>query len=107
MEKFHGFSRSRLDFDLIAGNVASCAQYRDVLVVNEYQVDKVLKGTYAPKTIRAGQWGLDLRPTQLAAQKPGTSVKLGRETFSDHDELVPELISDTLDEDSTWTITPI
>ncbi len=38
-------------------------------------------------------------PTPLAAQEPGTSVKLVLENFADHDELVPELISDTLKED--------
>jgi len=76
------------------------APYRNVLVVNEYQVDKVLKGTYAPKTIRVAQWGmLDLKPTPLAAQKPGASVTMVLETFIDHDELVSELISDTLEED--------
>ena len=75
------------------------APYRNALVVNEYSVEKVLKGTYAPKTIRVAQWGmLDLKPTPLAAQKPGTSVKMVLETFVDHDELVPELISDTLKE---------
>ncbi len=61
---------------------------------------KVLKGTYAGKTIRVAQWGmLDLKPTPLAAQEPGTSVKLVLETFADHEELVQELISDTLKED--------
>ena len=76
------------------------APYRNALVVNEYSVEKVLKGTYAGKTIRVVQWGmLDLKPTPLAAQKPGTSVKMVLETFADHDELVPELISDTLKED--------
>jgi len=76
------------------------APYRNVLMVNEYQVEKVLKGTYAGKTTRVVQWGmLDLKPTPLAAQAPGTSVKLVLETFADHDELVPELISDTLKED--------
>lgn len=40
-----------------------------------------------------------MKPTPLAAQAPGTSVKLLLETFADHDELVPELISDTLKED--------
>jgi len=75
------------------------APYRNALVVNEYSVDKVLKGTYAGKTIRVVQWGmLDLKPTPLAAQEPGTSVKLVLESFADHDELVPELISDTLKE---------
>jgi hypothetical protein len=75
------------------------APYRNALVVNEYSVDKVLKGTYAGKTIRVVQWGLlDLKPTPLAAQKPGTSVTMVLETFEDHDELVPELISDTLEE---------
>ncbi|HUW30376.1 MAG TPA: hypothetical protein VM223_02060, partial [Planctomycetota bacterium] len=68
------------------------APYRNVLVVNEYSVEQVLKGTYAGKTIRVAQWGmLDLKPTPLAAQEPGTSVKLVLETFIDHDELVPEL----------------
>jgi len=76
------------------------APYRNVLVVNEYQVEKVLKGKYAQKTIRVVQWGmLDLKATLLAAQEPGTSVRLVLETFADHDELVPELISDTLKED--------
>ena len=75
------------------------APYRNVLVVYEYQVEKVLNGTYAGKTIRVAQWGMrDLKPTPLAAQTPGTSVKLLLETFTDHDELEPELISDTLKE---------
>jgi len=76
------------------------APYRHALIVNEYSVDKVLKGTYTGKTLRVAQWGmLDLKPTPLAAQEPGTSVKLVLESFADHDELVPELISDTLKED--------
>ncbi|HUU97869.1 MAG TPA: hypothetical protein VM487_19200, partial [Phycisphaerae bacterium] len=75
------------------------APYRNVLVVKEYSVEKVLKGTYASKTIRVVQWGmLDLKPTPLAAQELGTSVKMVLEPFADHDELVPELISDTLKE---------
>ncbi|HUW30801.1 MAG TPA: hypothetical protein VM223_04255, partial [Planctomycetota bacterium] len=76
------------------------APYRNALIVNEYEVEKVLKGACAGKTIRVAQWGmLDLKPTPLAAQAPGTSVKLVLETLADHDELVPELISDTLKED--------
>ncbi|HUU94676.1 MAG TPA: hypothetical protein VM487_02975, partial [Phycisphaerae bacterium] len=76
------------------------APYRNVIMVNEYSVEKVLKGKYAQKTIRVAQWGmLDLKPTPLAAQEPGTSVKLVLENFADHDELVPELVSDTLKED--------
>ena len=75
------------------------APYRNVLVVNEYSVEQVLKGSYAPKTIRVAQWGMiDLKPTPLAAQAPGTSVKLVLERFSDHDELESELITDTLEE---------
>jgi hypothetical protein len=78
---------------------AQMAPYRNALVVNEYSVQKVLNGTYAPKTIRVAQWGVsDLKPTPLAALEPGASVKLILETFADHDELVPELISDTLEE---------
>jgi hypothetical protein len=76
------------------------APYRNALIVNEYGVEKVLKGKYAQKTIRVVQWGmLDLKPTPLAALEPGTSVKLVLENFADHDELEPELISDTLNED--------
>ena len=75
------------------------APYRNVLIVNEYEVEQVLKGAYAPKTIRVAQWGMiDLKATPLAAQKSGTSVKLVLETFADHDELESELISDTLKE---------
>ena len=76
------------------------APYRNALIVNEYGVEKVLKGKYAQKTIRVVQWGmLDLKGTPLAALEPGTSVKLVLENFADHDELEPELISDTLKED--------
>ena len=75
------------------------APYRNALVVSEYKVDKVLNGTYTPGTIRVAQWGMiDLKPTPVAAQKPGTSVKLVLEKFTNHEELVPELISDTLEE---------
>ena len=75
------------------------APYRKALMVNEYRVDKLLEGTYAPQTIRVAQWGLiDLQPTAMASQKPGASVKLVLERFSDHDELASELISDTLEE---------
>jgi len=78
---------------------AKIAPYRNALVVNEYRVDKVLEGTYAPQTIRVAQWGLiDLQPTAMASQKPGASVKLVLERFSDHDELASELRSDTLEE---------
>jgi hypothetical protein len=78
---------------------AQMAPYRNALVVNEYQVEKVMKGTYTPKTIRVAQWGVsDLKPTPVAALKPGASVKLVLETFADHGELVPELVSDTLEE---------
>ena len=76
------------------------APYRNALVVNEYQRENVLKGRHAGKTIRVVQWGmLNLKPTLLAAQEPGASVKLVLETFIDNEELVPELISDTLKED--------
>ncbi|HUW32985.1 MAG TPA: LamG-like jellyroll fold domain-containing protein, partial [Planctomycetota bacterium] len=76
------------------------APYRNALIVNEYEEEKVLKGTYAGKTIRVAQWGmLDLKPTPLAALEPGASVKLVLENFADHEELVSELISDTLKED--------
>ncbi|HUU70621.1 MAG TPA: hypothetical protein VM186_13915, partial [Planctomycetota bacterium] len=81
------------------------APYRNVLIVNEYKVDAVLRGSYEQKTIRVAQWGmLDLKPTPLAAQEPGASVKLVLETFTDHDELVPELISDTLKENFDLTL---
>lgn len=81
------------------------APYRNALVVNEYEVEQVLTGTYAPKTIRVAQWGvIDLKPTPLAALQPGASVKLVLETFTDHDELVSELISDTLEENFDLTL---
>ncbi len=75
------------------------APYRNALVVNEYAVEKVLQGTYAPQTIRVAQWGIiDLKATPLAAQPPGARVKLVLERFADHHELESELIADTLEE---------
>ena len=83
-----------------AAVVAAGLAQRNALVVNEYQRENVLKGRHAGKTLRVVQWGmLNLKPTPLAAQEPGASVKLVLETFIDHEELVPELISDTLKED--------
>jgi hypothetical protein len=43
---------------------------------------------------------IEVQATLVAKSKePGASVKLVLETFADHEELVPELISDTLKED--------
>ena len=51
---------------------AQMAPYRNALVVNEYQVQKVLKGAYTLKIIRVEQWGvIDLKQTPVAAQKQG------------------------------------
>ena len=75
------------------------APYRDALVVHEYEVEKILKGTYAPKKIRVARWGLlDARPSAVAREKPGESVALVVEPLKDHPQLEAAVLQNTLDE---------
>ena len=79
---------------------ADISPYRDALVVNEYEVTKVLRGKYKAKKMRVAQWGLlDTRPTFLAQAKVGDAVQMVVEAFSEHPELEAEASRSTLEED--------
>ena len=76
------------------------APYHSALVVHEYDVAKVLAGTYAHKKVRIARWGLIHRKkTAVARAKVGERRDLVLEKFSDHPELDGELLSNTLPDD--------
>ena len=86
------------------------APYRDALVVNEYQVEKLLQtgrdwrfaGKVEPGAkVRIAQWGLlDGIKTTLAEVKAGDACRLTLEAFANHPEKLDELeMSNSLDED--------
>jgi len=79
---------------------AEIAPYRDALIVNEYEVVKVLQGKNPGKKLRVSQWGLvETEPTSLARAKPGDVMRFAVEPLADHTELEAEVTRDTLPED--------
>lgn len=80
-------------------SAADIAPYTRALVVYEYQVEEVARGTLKEKVVRVARWGLmDSQPAPAAQGAVGASVSLTLESFTDHDELVSELLRDTLPE---------
>ena len=78
---------------------AEIAPYRDALIVNEYQVEKVLRGKYDAKTVRVAEWGLiDAQTTAVASAKTGDQAQFVVESFGDHPELEAEVLRDSLAE---------
>jgi len=86
------------------------APYHDALVINEYQVTRVIGHspgwTFASKIgvstkIRVAQWGLiDEKPTDIAAAKIGDVRKLALETYEKHPDKIDEVVtSNSLDID--------
>jgi hypothetical protein len=68
----------------------SVAPYVRVLVVGEYEVEKVVEGRCDAKRILAARWAiLDGRVVPIAAT-PGGRVRLVLERFDDHPELESE-----------------
>ena len=85
--------------------VAKIAPYHSALIVYEYDVTKVLKGTYNEKTLRVAHWALAYKKRMpVAKAKPGDAATLLVERFTDHPELGAEFISDTLPENFDLTI---
>ena len=81
---------------------ADIAPYVDALVVNEYEVVKVIRGRYAPAKIRIAQWGLmDGKVTQLSRTATGTLAELSVELFSDHPQLEAEVTRSTMSASTT------
>ena len=80
-------------------SAADIAPYTRALVVCEYQVEEVTRGTLKEKVVRVARWGLmDSHPAPAAREEVGKSVPLVLESFTDHDELVQELLRDSLPE---------
>jgi hypothetical protein len=74
----------------------SILPYRHALVVNEYEIVKVVEGQYAQQKIQVAQWAIrDGRVLADAKKSPGSVVKLTVERFDAHPELEGErLITD-------------
>lgn len=80
-------------------SAADIAPYTRALVVCEYQVEEVTRGTLEEKVVRVARWGLmDAQPAPAAREELGKLVSLTLESYTDHDELVQELLRDTLPE---------
>ena len=74
--------------------------YTNALVVYEYDVEEVLRGSCKQKKLRVVHWGvLDLQKTPITSSKMGSSCRLVLEPFSGHPELEGQFIKDTLPED--------
>ena len=74
----------------------SILPYRHALVVNEYEVVRVVEGTYAPRTIRVAQWAIrDSRVLPEARRTAGAAGRLIVERYDAHPELEGErLVTD-------------
>jgi len=84
---------------------ADIAPYHSALIVYEYDVTKVLKGTYNEKKLRVAHWALAYKKRMpVAKAKPGDAATLLVERFTDHPELGMEFISDTLPENFDLTL---
>ncbi len=72
--------------------------YRRVLVVNTYQIEKVIKGQSNGKRILVGEWGILDRKRVPSSRKQGKTYQLTLEKFDDHSELEPEKLVMETDE---------
>lgn len=83
----------------------SIAPYRSAMVVCEYDVLRVIQGTYPHKKVRVARWALvDRRKTAFASAAIGAAETLLLEKYSDHAELQGQLLRDTLEEDFDLTL---
>jgi hypothetical protein len=75
----------------------SILPYRHALVVNEYEVKDVMKGTYPGAVIRIAQWAIrDGRVLPDARRIPGAAFTLTVERYEAHPELEGERVISTL-----------
>ena len=95
-----GASRAIIDARLThAGPIPtppSILPYRHALVVNEYEVVKVVEGQYGAKTIQVAEWAIrDSKVLADAKKNPGATTRLTVERYDAHPELEGErLITD-------------
>jgi hypothetical protein len=74
----------------------SILPYRHALVVNEYEVLKVVEGQYSANRIQVAQWAIrDSKVLSDATKTVGASARLAVERYDAHPELEGErLITD-------------
>jgi hypothetical protein len=74
----------------------SILPYRNALVVSEYEVERVVQGTYEPQAIRVAHWAIrDSKVLDGARKTPGATMRLTVERYDAHPELEGErLITD-------------
>ncbi|MPY86358.1 MAG: hypothetical protein GEU99_00375 [Luteitalea sp.] len=73
----------------------SIAPYRNALVVNGYEVVKVLEGKYNEQRIQVAQWAIrDVRVLAGARKEPGSVHRLTLERYDAHPELEGERLID-------------
>ena len=79
---------------------ADILPYRAALVVNEYDVEKIVSGKYRRKAVRVAQWGIiDGERAPVSQAEPGEPARLVIEPWADHPELESEQQIDSLPED--------
>ncbi|MPZ18873.1 MAG: hypothetical protein GEV06_13305 [Luteitalea sp.] len=76
------------------------APYRNALVVNGYEIIKVLEGDYDARQIQVAQWAIrDVQVLPTARKEPGSVHRLTLEPYDAHPELEGERLID--DSEST------
>ncbi len=74
--------------------------YRQALIVNEYEVKRVIRGQYATPKIRVAHWAMLDETTQpIARLAVGQDVKLLVEPLVDQPQLADQYTSNTLEDD--------
>lgn len=74
--------------------------YRQALIVNEYEVKRMIRGEYATPKIRVAHWGILDETTQpIARLATGQDVKLLLEPLVDQPQLADQYTNNTLEDD--------
>lgn len=94
--------RVELDGKLVAASrtplLKEIQPYNSALVINEYEVVKLVSGTYVPNRIRIAHWVILDGQTQRIAQMPlGTVARIVAEPMPSQPQLEGQYVADTLD----------
>ena len=74
-------------------------------MVYEYEVEKVLSGTYQPKKIRVAHWSmLDGKDLSITQSKQGASMRLMLEPFKDNKQLESIYLANTLEKNADLSL---
>ena len=76
------------------------APYSNALIIYEYEVQKVRRGTYEHKKLRVAHWGvIDLKNTSITRVRVGTRLRLLLKPFEDFPKLQGQYIKNSLPQD--------